>query len=185
MVAWGIAAPPESVTRPVKTAVGPASADTAKATAVSALRMIRVRIQIRVKQSLTVWFIASAEGLNRYEDRVNLREHLGVIEFQYPAILFLIVDVEHAQSLNRFRLRFAAAPGLEAGVDHRLTVAIEVERVENQGFAFGVEHPAECRTVFALPIDVKDVHDVQISRAHQIANVAVRGEQLAFALQRG
>src|SRR5437879_13746195 len=77
------------------------------------LRMIGVRLEVGVKKFAASGPGASALRFDSHENRVDFRQNARVLEFQHPAVLFLIVHIEDAQILGWILIRPAAAPPLK------------------------------------------------------------------------
>ena len=62
--------------------------------------MIRVRLEVGVKQFVAGGFGASARRLDSHEDRIDFRQNVRVLELEHPAILLLIVHIKDAEALR-------------------------------------------------------------------------------------
>src|SRR5471030_222076 len=172
-------APVVSVTRPVRLAVGPAQAGCAagimtKAAAPSTLRMVGSGIQVGIKHLLAVGLHASAWRLDGHKNGVDLRQHFGILEFEHPSVLFLVVDVKYTQTLRRFVPGFPLPPGLKRGA------AFQIEGIKDQRLALRVKDAAKRALRFALAVNVEDVHNVETARAHEFADIKVGNQQFAL-----
>ena len=63
-----------------------------------ALGMIGIGLEVGVKEFAAGGTGASALGFDGHKDGIDFSQDARVLEFQHPAVLFLVVDVENAQA---------------------------------------------------------------------------------------
>ena len=77
------------------------------------LWVIWLNLQIGEEQGLPAGSVTAAVRLDCDENGINLRQSLGIVEFQYPAFLRGIVHIKDPQIERLLRVRPAASPGLK------------------------------------------------------------------------
>jgi len=131
-------------------------------------------------------FSAAAPRLDRYEDSVDLRKGLRVIETQDPPSVGLAVEIEDAEveGTRRFALnRLFLAPGLKGAGFFHPRLPVEIEGVEQQRLSLRVEDAAEWFPCSAATVDIEDVSYIKIAGTHQVANVTVGRKELFGVFQ--
>src|SRR5260370_41887133 len=74
--------------------------------------------------------------------------------------------------------RLLLAPYLESVGIHEPALPIEIESIENERPTLGVKDPAEGFLRAATAINIENIRDIKLSRAHQFANIPVGSEIL-------
>src|SRR6266478_1324986 len=59
--------------------------------------VIGIDAQVCEEQGLATGLVAAALGLDRYENRVDVRQRLGIVESQYPALSRSTVFIENTE----------------------------------------------------------------------------------------
>src|SRR5215475_1145400 len=179
--------PLRSVTRPVRVAVGPARREPAtrelannindgskpgRVCAISASSgMIGLVIQERRSQQLlTRRLSTAAPRFHGDKHLINLSQHIRVVELQDPAILRRVVKIENAETARCLRAALFLSPNLEI---HSVDVAsvLQIVRVEGQLYALCIKDASRYRAHLPWTTDVLHIHDAQIARGHQIADI--------------
>ena len=62
--------------------------------------MIEVSLDEGCEESATRRFLAAASRFSGNEYRIDFRQNIGVVEFEYPAICLLIVAIENSQAAD-------------------------------------------------------------------------------------
>ena len=75
--------------------------------------MVSISPQECVEKFLACGFGTAAGRLHGDKHGVDLRQHGRVVEFQCPAVLILVVQVENTEVAGDLLRRFLVAPGLE------------------------------------------------------------------------
>src|SRR3981189_1199943 len=101
--------------------------------------MIRVNFQVGKEERLPAWLVASAVWFNRHEDGIDLFQLLRIIEFQYPSLLGRVVFVEDAEARGLLSIWAPTAPRLKCAGSLKPGLLVEIIRVEDQRFSFGIE----------------------------------------------
>src|SRR5581483_8996991 len=144
----------------------------------SSSRVVRLRPEGREQELLTAWLLAAARRFDGYEDGVNLRQRLWIVEFQHPALVRFVVEIEDPHVERAFIGEPAPAPGLEyAGITQRRFL-VQIERVENERLPFRIENAPEGLLLVTGAIHVINVGNVEIAGAHQFTHVAVLRQEL-------
>src|SRR5260370_10232982 len=134
--------------------------------------MIGVRLQVGVQELAACRPRTSTRALEGHKNRVDFRQNAGVLEFEHPTVLFLIVYKEDAEALKWTLGRPAGSPDLEGCIPPCGPPLSEVKGVEDQGLSFGITDTAKRPPVLALAVDVAHVDNVKIARAHQVMDIA-------------
>src|SRR5208337_2338150 len=77
------------------------------------LGMIRVHFQVGEEERLSAGLLASAIGLDRHEDGIDLFQLFRIIEFHHPSLFGGAVLVEDAKAGSLLFVETAAAPRLK------------------------------------------------------------------------
>src|SRR5712691_1714092 len=119
--------------------------------------------------------MATAMWFHGYEHGIDLGQHLGIIQLQYPAFLGRIVLVENAQAECLATVRSATAPCLKGTsvLDPRFLV--QIVGVKDERLPFRVEHATERLLSFSSSGNVVDFCDVEIAGSHEFADIAILG----------
>src|SRR5438093_11229793 len=144
--------------------------------------MIRFSPKRSVKKGFAGWLVAAAVRLDGDEDRIELSHLLRVVKAKDPAAIPLAVLIEDAEVDRRALRRFVSPPGLKRGVlDTGLT--IEIEGVEHERLALGIEDTTVGFARPAVARNVEDVGNIELSRPHELADVTIRGQVLLLVAQ--
>src|SRR5262245_4782892 len=105
------------------------------------LWVIRISPEVSVHELSPLRPVAASLGLDGHEHGINLSQHLGIVVFQHPWALSLVVINENTQALHGAAFGFPLAPSLKRILLERLPALLQVEGVEDQRLSFSVEHP--------------------------------------------
>src|SRR5690349_9664238 len=145
--------------------------------------MIRSYLQVGEEEGFSARSGASSTGLDSHKYRVDLLQLLGVIEFQHPAFLVGTVFVEDAEVGRLLPVLPSATPSLEGRGFLETSLLVEVISVENQRFAFRVEHASVGFPCLSVAPDVINFGDIEVSSSHEFPDVTIMGEQFLLAAE--
>src|SRR5262245_41907308 len=94
--------------------------------------MIRVRLQVGVEELAACGPRTSTGALGGHKDRVDFRQNAGIIEFEHPTVLVLIVHKEDAEALSRALGRPARSPNLKGRIPSCGAPVSQVKGVKDQ-----------------------------------------------------
>src|SRR5258708_37873030 len=123
---------------------------------------------------------AAAVRLDGHKDGVDLGKLLWVVGTQNPAAIRGAVLVKDSQIERPAFVGALASPNLE-GLRARILesrLAIEVEGVKHERLALRVKDAAVGLARAAAAVDIVDIGDIELPRAHQLADIAVGREEL-------
>src|SRR5260370_5167304 len=112
--------------------------------------MIGVRLQVGVQELAARGPRTSTRTLDGHENRVDFRQNAGVLEFEYPTVLFLIVHKEDAHALSFSLGRSTGSPNLKGRIPSGGAAISEVKGVEDQRLSFGIKDAAKRPPVLAF-----------------------------------
>src|SRR3984957_6598142 len=136
------------------------------------LRVIGLTAKIRIHQIGPFGMGRIAiRWLQGDENGIDFREDLGVVTFEDPSPLGLIVGIKDAEALDLPVAALFLGPNAILIVRPLNLGLVGVVRVENERFPLGEEDASKGRLRFAMWISVHYVHDMQVARAHQIAHI--------------
>ena len=124
----------------------------------------------------SAWVMASTAWFCGYEYSINRCKGFGIVEFQDPSLLACVVFVKHSQTQRLLLVYAAPSPRLEGTGVLQTRFLIQIVRVKDQRLSFGVEHAAVGLLRLSVSCDVMNFGNIQIARAHQLANVAIMVE---------
>lgn len=137
------------------------------------LGVIRVEAKIRKEERFPAWLSAAAFGLDSDEDRVDLGNGLGVVEFWDPAFLVRVILIEESQADGVLPVGSTAAPGLKDAGFLDAGLLVQIVAVKDERFVFGVEHAPEGLLGVTALADIVDFGDIELADASQVPDVAV------------
>src|SRR6266700_3126789 len=144
--------------------------------------MIRCWIEKCRKEGLSSWSYAFFARAVCYKNVVDTRQRFAIVHFENPTILRWVVHIKHSETAGVFFCYSPLSPRLENGATFQSFLLVQVECVENERFAFGVEDSAEGPLKFSPAADVEYINNMQTPCAQNVANVVVRRKQLLLAL---
>src|SRR5258708_32341018 len=101
--------------------------------------MVGLDAKVGEEQGFATWMRAAAVRLHSHKHSVDLSKGLGIVGFQYPALLVGVVLVEDAEVDCLIPLWPSATPRLEAAAAWDPWLLIQILGVQNERFALGVE----------------------------------------------
>src|SRR5262249_31163874 len=125
----------------------------------------------------------STRTLDGHKNRIDFRQDAGVLEFEHPTVLFLIVHKEDAQALSWVLGRPAGSPNLEGRIPPCDAPVSEVKGVEDQRLSLVIKDAAKGPPVLAFAVYIEHVDNMKIARAHQVMDVAARRQQGSLPFQ--
>src|SRR6266568_607613 len=133
------------------------------------------------------WFargpVAMRIWLDSHEDGVDFCELLGIVAAKCPAAVRFIVHEENAEIHGLVLGRLTLAPDLECAGVLEARLAVQIKGVKNERFPFRVENTPVRLAGPAVARHVEYVCDVELPRAHQLANIAICREILSLIAQ--
>src|ERR1700730_3054194 len=111
-------------------------------------------------------------GLNRYENRIDLRQDMRIVKRKHPAPIVRVVIVEDPQASDGLLGTKAFAPYLERHLGVQFPLVCQVVRIKDQGLPFRVENSSKSTLVLAIAVPVVHIDDVEIARDHKVAYFA-------------
>src|SRR5579864_7453507 len=147
--------------------------------------MIGFTAQQRVQERLSSWLVAATMGFDRNKNSINFGELFRIIQTKNPTAVRFAVQVQNPEirwMILLVGLGISLSPNLESTgrLDTRLMV--EIKGIKDQRFALGIEDTAKGLAGTATTVHIKDVRDVKLARAHQLANVTVGRKKLLIVL---
>src|SRR5713101_4248719 len=139
--------------------------------------MVRTDAEVGEQQLLAAWVLASAVRFNCHKNGINVFERLRIVGFQNPALLADVVFVEDSETPSLLLVRPFPPPSLERARVLNTGLCVQIESIKDQPFRLCVKDAA-VRPVRPLPGDVMHVCHIEITSAHQLADVPVMIEQL-------
>src|ERR1700720_1766133 len=146
--------------------------------------MIRINFEVSKQEGLTAWQVAPAVRFHCYEHGVNLFKRLGIVKLEYPAFLRCIVLIKDTEVQCLLFVRAASPPRLERADVLDSNLLIQIVSVKDQRLPFRIENAAIWFLRRSITRDVVYLRDVQVSRSHQIPNVAVVGKKFVLLVNR-
>src|ERR1700721_800611 len=148
------------------------------------LGMIWIDFEVSEQEGLAPWQVAPAFRFHCYEHGVNLFKRLGIVKLEYPAFLRCIVLIKDTEVQGLLFVRAASPPRLERADVFDSNLLIQNVSVKNQRLPFRIENAAIWFLRRSITRDVVYLRDVQVSRSHQIPNVAVVGKKFFLLVNR-
>src|SRR5260370_39795838 len=131
------------------------------------LRMVRLVPKVSVKEFLALWLSAVlTRRLQRDKHRIDLAQNLGIVVFEHPPFLGLVVGVEDSETSGRLSRPFFLTPHPVVVAGILDAVIVQVVGVDDQRLAFREEDSAEARSRLTLCIGVKYVRAVEVPCRH-------------------
>src|SRR5439155_14351477 len=142
------------------------------------LRMVRFAAKRSEQQLLAGGPVTAACRFDRYKHGINLFEQLWIFDLELPPTCSGIVHIQNANTDRVFvsLVGCTSAPGLKCCVSDAWLL-VEIKGVKNQLLALGVENAPERFFILSAYIDVEYVGNQQVTRAHQVADVAIRCQE--------
>src|SRR5947209_7127236 len=95
--------------------------------------MIRIRVEVCVKEFAARGLGTSAWRFDGHKNQVDFRQNAGVFELEHPAVLFLIIYIEDSQASGRILSWSARPPNLERRISLCSVPITQVKSVKDQG----------------------------------------------------
>src|ERR1700730_2622611 len=131
-----------------------------------------------VEERLAGRSLATALGLDCDKNRVNFTELFWVVASQNPPTVGFVIHIKDTQIQRPSLACLPPAPGLEGAGVLEIRLVIKIKGIKDEGLALRVEDATEGLPRATTAIDIKNVRNVELSRAHQLTNVLVRSKVL-------
>src|SRR5260370_38701931 len=95
----------------------------------SSLRVIRSASETCVEKTPSLRRRTAFGRFQRHENRVDMLQHLGIVDAESPAVKSRVVKVEHAQVCRLARTHLAVSPRLETCCQLVPALSFEIEVV--------------------------------------------------------
>src|SRR5260370_8706211 len=94
--------------------------------------MIRSASETGVEKAPSLRCRTAFGRFQRHESRVDMLQHLGIVDAESPAVKSRVVKVEHAQVRRLARTHLAVSPRLEACCQLVAALGFEIECVKDE-----------------------------------------------------
>src|SRR5258708_3489960 len=146
--------------------------------------MIRLVPEVGVEEFFALWLgRVLTRRFQGDKHRIDLAKDPGVVVFEHPALLGLVVGVEDSETLSGSAGSLFFSPNTVVVTSILYAVVVQVIGIDDEGLSFSKEDPAERSTGLSLHIRVKHVRDVEVPCGHEVADVTVSSKHFAFSVE--